>query len=303
MRRSSTEDSPRQPATALPSSSRGRAAGDLPGQSSAAAIGRKGKEKERRAVITLVYLVQMDYINTSHPNFVGGSKVIELAKHEALPSKASTSVSGHKDGVLVGSDTQLTAERSQKSRAIFPRDSTRGAPPEQPDMTTDFLHVCTQPPITLKPYQPEQDATEIAIVKLLIKSYYDIVRKNVEDVVPKAVMHFLVGLFIRLLCIVFLLSNGPFYLRDNLLNELMKETDEVLIRRKRIQETLEVLEQAHRTLEEFPLEAERIEKGYNLAEHATGLPKLHGLSNGDPCGIFTSSPNRYDPHQASHVGI
>ncbi|GJN27870.1 hypothetical protein PR202_gb15926 [Eleusine coracana subsp. coracana] len=91
--------------------------------------------------------------------------------------------------------------------------------------------------------------------------------------------------------------------RDNLLNELMKETDEVLIRRKHIQETLEVLEQAHRTLEEFPLEAERIEKGYNLAEHATGLPKLHGLSNGDPCGIFTSSPNRYDPHQASHVGI
>jgi dynamin 1-like protein len=42
--------------------------------------------------------------------------------------------------------------------------------------------------------QPEQDATEIAIVKLLIKSYYDIVRKNIEDAVPKAVMHFLVGL-------------------------------------------------------------------------------------------------------------
>ncbi|GJN03176.1 hypothetical protein PR202_ga20586 [Eleusine coracana subsp. coracana] len=265
------------------------------------------------AVTTLVYLVQMDYINTSHPNFVGGSKVIELAKHEALPSKASTSVSGHKDGALVGSDTQLTAERSQKSRAIFPRDSTRGAPPGQPDMTTgtggsqignshggnssvntmpqvrrlekissmiqlnevrllsdvnpmslflgsesrklgfiffliqsDFSPCLYQPPITLKSYQPEQDVTEIAIMKLLIKSYYDIVRKNIEDAVPKAVMHFLVGLFIRLLCIVILFSNGPFYLRDNLLNELMKETDEVLIRRKRIQETLEVLEQAHR---------------------------------------------------------
>jgi dynamin 1-like protein len=42
--------------------------------------------------------------------------------------------------------------------------------------------------------QPEQDATEIAIVKLLIKSYYDIVRKNIEDAIPKAAMHFLVGL-------------------------------------------------------------------------------------------------------------
>lgn len=34
---------------------------------------------------------------------------------------------------------------------------------------------------------------EIAITKLLLKSYYDIVRKNVEDSVPKAIMHFLVN--------------------------------------------------------------------------------------------------------------
>ncbi|KAK3144981.1 hypothetical protein QOZ80_4AG0320830 [Eleusine coracana subsp. coracana] len=268
-------------------------------------------------MINHIIEMEMDYINTSHPNFVGGSKVIELAKHEALPSKASTSVSGHKDGALVGSDTQLTAERSQKSRAIFPRDSTRGAPPGQPDMTTgtggsqignshggnssvntmpqvrrlekiSSMIQLNEPPITLKSYQPEQDVTEIAIMKLLIKSYYDIVRKNIEDAVPKAVMHFLVNHTKRELH-NFLIRK---LYRDNLLNELMKETDEVLIRRKRIQETLEVLEQAHRTLEEFPLEAERIEKGYNLAEHATGLPKLHGLSNGDPCAIFTSSPNR-----------
>jgi hypothetical protein len=63
-------------------------------------------------------------------------------------------------------------------------------------ITSGFSACLYQPPITLKPSgnQPEQDATEIAIVKLLIKSYYDIVRKNIEDAVPKAVMHFLVGL-------------------------------------------------------------------------------------------------------------
>ncbi|TVU13418.1 hypothetical protein EJB05_40474, partial [Eragrostis curvula] len=91
--------------------------------------------------------------------------------------------------------------------------------------------------------------------------------------------------------------------RDKMLNELMRETDEVIIRRQRIQETLEVLEQAHRTLEEFPLEAEKIEKGYNLDEHATGLPRIHGLGDDGPYGIFTSSPNRYDSHQASHIAI
>jgi hypothetical protein len=53
-----------------------------------------------------------------------------------------------------------------------------------------------QPPITLKPSEnkTDQDRTEIAIVKLLVKSYYDIVRKSIEDAVPKAIMHFLVSL-------------------------------------------------------------------------------------------------------------
>lgn len=53
----------------------------------------------------------------------------------------------------------------------------------------------SQPPVVLKPSdsQTEQEATEIAITKLLLKSYYDIVRKNIEDSVPKAIMHFLVS--------------------------------------------------------------------------------------------------------------
>jgi hypothetical protein len=33
------------------------------------------------------------------------------------------------------------------------------------------------------------------------------------------------------------------------------------------------------TLEEFPLEAEKVEKGYSLSEYTTGLPKLAGLGN------------------------
>jgi dynamin 1-like protein len=106
----------------------------------------------------------------------------------------------------------------------------------------------------------------------------------------------------------------------------MREIDEVVIRRQHIQETLEVLQQANKvfivslifsffyvlqsfdirifqTLEEFPLEAEKIEKGYSLSEHATSLPKIHRLSNDDPCGLFTSSPNHYDPHEASDIAI
>ncbi|RAL38682.1 hypothetical protein DM860_002660 [Cuscuta australis] len=37
----------------------------------------------------------------------------------------------------------------------------------------------------------DQEAIEITIIKLLLRSYYNIVRKNIEDYVPKAIMYFL----------------------------------------------------------------------------------------------------------------
>lgn len=37
---------------------------------------------------TFWILLQMDYINTSHPNFIGGSKAVELALQQAKSSRA-----------------------------------------------------------------------------------------------------------------------------------------------------------------------------------------------------------------------
>ncbi|CAM0904934.1 unnamed protein product [Alopecurus aequalis] len=277
-------------------------------------------------MITHIIEMEMDYINTSHSSFVGGSKVVELAKHAGLPSRGLTSLSVHKDGIGTSSEKQLKSsientiqlksERDQKSRAVFARDTTRGATAEQgfrpdtdagisaagvgqkgnsfvggslPSMSDTRVHSLNslysmirlrEPPITLKPSEnkTDQDRIEIAIVKLLIKSYYDIVRKSIEDTVPKAIMHFLVNHTKRELHNVLIRK----LYRENLLDEMLRETDEVLIRRQRIQETLKVLEQAHRTLEEFPLEAEKVERGYSLSEYTTGLPKIAGLGNRSP---------------------
>jgi hypothetical protein len=41
--------------------------------------------------------------------------------------------------------------------------------------------------------QTDDELIEITVTKLLLRSYYDIVRKNIQDVVPKAIMHFLVN--------------------------------------------------------------------------------------------------------------
>jgi dynamin 1-like protein len=101
-----------------------------------------------------------------------------------------------------------------------------------------------KPPTILKSSEThsEQESVEIEITKLLLKSYYDIVRKNVEDLVPKAIMHFLVNYTKRELHNVFI---EKLY-RENLIEELLKEPDELAIKRKRTQETLRILQQANR---------------------------------------------------------
>ncbi|KAI8017695.1 Dynamin-related protein 3A [Camellia lanceoleosa] len=50
-----------------------------------------------------------------------------------------------------------------------------------------------EPPAILRPSEAQTDneAVEIIVTKLLLSSYYDIVRKNIQDFVPKAIMHFL----------------------------------------------------------------------------------------------------------------
>ena len=42
----------------------------------------------------------------------------------------------------------------------------------------------------------EQEDIQVEVTRLLVECYFDIVRKNLQDAVPKAIMHFLV-LFVQ----------------------------------------------------------------------------------------------------------
>lgn len=138
----------------------------------------------------------------------------------------------------------------------------------------------------------EQEAIEISVIKMLLRSYYDIVRKNIEDSVPKAIMHFLVNHTKRELHNVLIKK----LYRENLFEEMLQEPEEVAMKRKRTRETLRVLQQAFRTLDELPLEAETIEKGYNLGTDPTGLPKIRGLPSSSfyntSSESYTASPSK-----------
>ncbi|KAF8377400.1 hypothetical protein HHK36_030777 [Tetracentron sinense] len=183
---------------------------------------REGLEPSETMIGHIIEM-EMDYINTSHPNFIGGSKAVEVALQQTKSSKISVPMHRLKDGVEP--DNVPTSGKSLKSRAIFARSPANGIGADQP-------------PTILRPSEThsEQETIEIAVTKLLLRSYYDIVRKNIEDSVPKAIMHFLVS-------ILYIWSNK---LLDNLFEEMLKEPDEVALKRKRTRETLRVLQQAFR---------------------------------------------------------
>ncbi|KAF7127357.1 hypothetical protein RHSIM_Rhsim11G0141700 [Rhododendron simsii] len=234
---------------------------------------REGLEPSETMIGHIIEM-EMDYINTSHPNFIGGSKAVEMA----VKSNRVAPITRPKDSV--DPEKVPTSERSLKSRAILAR-PLNGIVPEQP-------------PTILRPSEThsEQESNEIKITKLLLSSYYDIVRKNIEDSVPKAIMHFLVNHTKREMHNVFIKK----LYRDNLFEEMLQEPDEVAMKRKRTRETLRVLQQAFRTLDELPLEADTVERGYSLSNDPTGLPKIHGLPTSS---MYSTSSGSYDSYTAS----
>ncbi|PKU76142.1 Dynamin-related protein 3A [Dendrobium catenatum] len=275
-------------------------------------------------MITHQIEMEMDYINTSHPNFVGGSKAVEIAQQQVKASRLAASVSRPKGARPVSdSDRPGSAGSSSGSgpswgiSSIFGVSENRAPAKEissNKSLTVPSHNVehslsmiqLREPPAILKPSesQSEQEALEIFITKLLLKSYYDIVRKNIEDSVPKAIMHFLVNHTKRELHNVFIRK----LYRENLFDDMLREPDDIAAKRKRVRETLRVLQQAYKTLDELPLEADNVEKGYSLDSDATGLPKVQGLpssfysASNDFNSPYTASPKNQRSRRSTHSG-
>ncbi|WCJ18222.1 dynamin related protein [Euphorbia peplus] len=299
--------------------------------------------------------MEMDYINTSHPNFIGGSRAVENAIQQIKSSRNVSMPLRQKDGVEP--DKAPTSERGVKTRAILARqvngvmtdqgvrpmaevekvappgstsgsgwglpsifggsENSRSAPKESSivkfhsepvnnmealDHSLSMIHL-REPPTVLRPSEShsDQETIEIAVTRSLLKSYYDIVRKNIEDSVPKAIMHFLVNHTKRDLHNVFIKK----LYRENLFEEMLQEPEAVAMERKRTRETLRVLQQAFRTLDELPLEAESVERGYNMGADTTGLPKIHGLPTSSmysTSGDYSASPKNTRSRKSSHSG-
>ncbi|OMO61559.1 hypothetical protein CCACVL1_23431 [Corchorus capsularis] len=242
--------------------------------------------------------MEMDYINSSHPRFIGGNKAVELAVQQMRSSQER-----------VETERVSTPERSQVSQTVAAKSVVNGVPKQgnQPQSnnerpavaggssstrtwgisslfgsrassvgssangsTAETLNEVEQisasiqlkePPSILRPLEmSENEATEIVVTKLLVQSYFDIVRKNIQDLVPKAIMHFLVNNTKRNLHNTLIQT----LYREDLFEELLQEYDDIVGKRKHAQEMLRVLRQAVKTLAEVGSDVE--------SQHRTSSP-------------------------------
>ncbi|KAH9820539.1 Dynamin central region-domain-containing protein [Melampsora americana] len=188
------------------------------------------------------------YINTGHPDFISGHKAMALvnAKIEASKPPPSTGpVQLDKSGKLppgaINNGRDLDVDSKQNEAGFFGSFWKGGQQPgpRKKGMAGNL----ESPPQVLKAsgVLSEREVIETDVIKLLISSYFNIVKRTVIDMVPKAIMLKLVShskddLQRELLSELY---------RPDVLDDLMKESEMVVNRRKECIKMISALEKAN----------------------------------------------------------
>ncbi|XP_059469739.1 dynamin-1-like protein [Neocloeon triangulifer] len=228
------------------------------------------------AMVENLVAIELAYINTKHPDFnKDAAYVSSLLKHHeehetARPANRRTPVP--QQGVLVTAQDSEVPKNQNVARlngemvplqpgwlsSYLPQagnlesaeNSPMGTPAHHPPSSQS-----PQKPVNLLPEVPTQQSRKLSereqrdcdVIERLIKSYFYIVRKSIQDSVPKAVMHFLVN-----------------YVKDNLQSELvvhlyksdhaeelLSESEHIARQRKEAADMLKALQKANLIISEI----------------------------------------------------
>ncbi|KAK6513961.1 vacuolar protein sorting-associated protein 1 [Arthrobotrys conoides] len=205
------------------------------------------KEKFSQVVITffkkamnptnklVVDLVSMEscYINTGHPDFLNGHRAMAIV-NEKHNSAKPVQVDPKTGKPLPRTDSPAPSLDAQENTGFF---GSFFASKNKKKMAA-----MEPPPPTLKASGTlsEREGIEVEVIKLLIQSYYNIVKRTIIDMVPKAIMLNLVQLTKDEMQRE-LLEN--LYKLDSV-DDLLRESDYTVRRRKECQQMVESLTKA-----------------------------------------------------------
>nr|XP_004663285.1 dynamin-1-like protein isoform X8 [Jaculus jaculus] len=205
--------------------------------------------------------IELAYINTKHPDFADACGLmnnnIEEQRRNRLARELPSSTSrdkvasggggvgdvgqepttGNWRGMLKTSKAEeLLAEEKSKPIPIMPASPQKGH-------AVNLLDV----PVPVARKLSAREQRDCEVIERLIKSYFLIVRKNIQDSVPKAVMHFLVNHVKDTLQSELV---GQLY-KSSLLDDLLTESEDMAQRRKEAADMLKALQGASQIIAEI----------------------------------------------------
>ncbi|XP_050446525.1 dynamin-1-like protein isoform X2 [Cataglyphis hispanica] len=218
--------------------------------------------------------IELAYINTKHPDFhkdaafvsslLKDTDIDHMKHNKRLPSASSTIITNDTTKEQQGQQNHWLLSNLLLQGRTDSTSSMDGSPirmrensnSSHPNPAIEIQKASPQQkPVNLLPAVPMQTSRKLSereqrdcdIIERLIRSYFYIVRKSIQDSVPKAVMHFLVN-----------------YVKDNLQSELVThlyksdqaeallvESEHIAVRRKETADMLKALTQANHIISEI----------------------------------------------------
>lgn len=216
--------------------------------------------------------IEVAYINTNHPDFVGGTRAAYEAymmaqtqskslERNQFPLSMSADSSSTSTVNLSSSSSQLDRSSSYGQKSWLPSVFQRTNPESTSVDTMNSKRVEKDSGLnvggeSVAAVEERGRGGETAIsrqqfdcelIEKLIKSYFLIVKKSIKDIVPKAVMHCLVNHVKEELQSQLV---GELY-RTESFDSLMEESPEMTVRRKEVAEMVETLQKANEILNEI----------------------------------------------------
>ncbi|XP_036375768.1 dynamin-1-like protein isoform X3 [Megalops cyprinoides] len=198
--------------------------------------------------------IELAYINTKHPDFADACGLMNNNIEEQRRNRMRELPSAVPRDKAAGGGTQGDQEAGTGSwRGMLkkeegqPEDKSKlqASLPASPQKGHAVNLLDVPVPVARKLSAREQRDCEV--IERLIKSYFLIVRKNIQDSVPKAVMHFLVNHVKDSLQSELV---GQLY-KSGLLDDLLTESEDMAQRRKEAADMLKALQKASQVIAEI----------------------------------------------------
>nr|XP_061812293.1 dynamin-1-like protein isoform X5 [Nerophis lumbriciformis] len=198
--------------------------------------------------------IELAYINTKHPDFADACGLMNHNIEEqrrnrmrdlpsAVPRDKSASSSDQTDSSGTGNWRGMLkrGEDGMAGDRTVPQTPLLNSP--QKGHAVNLLDV----PVPVSRKLSAREQRDCEVIERLIKSYFLIVRKNIQDSVPKAVMHFLVNHVKD--CLQSELV-GQLY-KSVLLDDLLTESEDMAQRRNEAADMLKALQKASQVIAEI----------------------------------------------------